>query len=113
MQTLETKRKYIVDFFLRKGLLINNDLLGYLGNEDNLSGVCKLIEKGHHKNIAVLNERIMDILGLEGQNLNWLELEKLGMMLEKKEAKTRTNCLSKFWEMKRIISKKKFAKSTK
>ena len=87
MQTLETKRKHIVDLFLRKGLLINNDLLEYLGNEDNLSGFCKLIEKGHHKNIAVLNEKIRDILGLEGQNLNWLELEKLGIMLEKKESK--------------------------
>jgi len=87
MQTLETKRKEIVDFFLKKGLLINNDLLEYLGNENNLSEFCKLIEKDHPENMTVLNEKIMGLLGLEGQKLNWLETEKLGVILEKRGSK--------------------------
>ena len=101
MQTLEDKRKNIVDFFLGKGLLINNDLLEYLSNDDNLSGFCKLIEKGHPKNIAVLNEKIMDMLDSEDQNLNWLELEKLGIMLEKKGSEDASK------SFKQILGKRK------
>ena len=84
MQTLETKRKDIVDFFLRKGLLVSNDLLEYLGNEGNLSEFCKLIERGYTKDITVLSEKIKDVLGPGSQKLNWLELEKLGVISEKK-----------------------------
>ena len=84
MQTLETKRKDIVDFFLRKGLLVSNDLLGYLGNDDNLSEFCKLIEQGYTEDLTVLSEKIKDILGPGSQNLNWLELEKMGVISEKK-----------------------------
>jgi len=85
MQTVETKRKDIVDFLLGKGLLISNDLLEYLDNADNLSGFCKLIEREDPKNITVLSEKIVDMLGREGQKLNWQELEGLGIMPKKEE----------------------------
>ena len=68
MQTLETKRKDIVDFFLRKGLLVSNDLLGYLGNDNNLSEFCKLIEQGYPEDITVLSEKIKEVLGPGSQN---------------------------------------------
>jgi len=84
MQTLDTKKKGIIDFFLKKGLLINSDLLTYLEDGDNLSEFSKLVNENNSKNIAVLNEKIKDLLGHE-DNLNWTELEKLKTISEKKK----------------------------
>ena len=51
---------------------------------DNLSEFSKLVNENNSKNIAVLNEKIKDLLGYEG-NLNWMELEKLKTISEKKK----------------------------
>jgi len=83
MQALETKKKDIIDFFLKKGLLINKDLLIYLEEGDNLSVFSKIVNKNNSKDIAVLSEKIKDLLDKE-QNLNWTELEKLKIISEKK-----------------------------
>lgn len=114
MQTVETKRKYIVDFFLRKGLLIDNGLLEYLGNENNLSGFCKLIEKDDTQNITVLSEKIRGMLGSEGQKLNWLELEKLSIILEKKSSKDRNKSFKQILEKgKSPIQEKNYQEDVK
>lgn len=85
MQTLETKKKGIVTFFLKKGLLVNSDLLNYLEDEKNLSNLAALVENTHHKDIMVLSEKIKCILGnKENSELNWLELEKIKAISEKK-----------------------------
>ena len=85
MQTIKTKRKDIVDFFLKKGLLINQDLLKHLEDEKNLSDFCKLIEGDNSRDVAVLSDKTRDLLGHE-QNLqlNWLELEKFKATSEKR-----------------------------
>ncbi len=83
MQTLEIKRKEIVNFFLKKGMLVSNDLLEHLDDEKNLSEFYKLIESSSVKDIAVLSEKIKDLLSHEEQ-LNWLELEKFKAISEKK-----------------------------
>ncbi|MCH8328766.1 MAG: DNA-directed DNA polymerase II small subunit [Nanoarchaeota archaeon] len=85
MQTTETKRKSIVNFFLKKGLLVSRDLLSYLEDEKNLSGFSRLIEGENSKNMAVLSDKIKDIFEC-GQNshLNWPELEKFKAASEKK-----------------------------
>ena len=62
MQTLETKRKDIVNFFLKKGMLVSNDLLECLGDEENLAEICKLVESKQSENIAVLNKKMKDLL---------------------------------------------------
>ncbi len=85
MQTIETKRKNIVEVFLKKGLLVNHDLLKYLENEKNLSEFCRLIEGESSKDMAVLSDKIKDLFGRE-QNLqlDWPELEKFKATSEKK-----------------------------
>jgi len=102
MQTLETKRKDIVDFFLKKGTLINNNTLEYFDSEDNLSEFCKLIKKKDHKNIVVFNQKITEILGLEDQNINWVELEKLSTIIGKNTTKHRYETSEPILENKKI-----------
>jgi len=82
MQTIESK-KNIINFFLEKGLLVNNELLEYLENEENLDKFSKLISDNTLKDITVLSEKIKDLLGYE-KSLNWTELEKLEVISEKK-----------------------------
>lgn len=85
MQTTETKRKNIVEFFLKKGLLVNQDLLSYLEDEKKLHEFSKLIESGDYKEMAVLNNNIKDILGNKQKlPLNWAEVEKAKAITEKK-----------------------------
>jgi DNA polymerase II small subunit len=62
MQTLETKRKDIVNFFLKKNMLVSGDLLGYLENEKNLSRFYKLIEDKKHENTTVLSKKIQELI---------------------------------------------------
>ena len=90
MQTLETKKKDIVNFFLKKGMLVSNDLLEHLENEKNLPEFYKLIEKKSSENIAVLSKKIKDILGcVQKPQLDWSELEKLEAISEKKGSESK------------------------
>jgi len=85
MQTLEAKKKDIVGFFLKKGVLVSNDLLKHLENEKNLSEISRLIENKSSKDMAVLSEKIKDFFGhKQNLDLNWLEIEKLKTISEKK-----------------------------
>ena len=85
MQTLETKKKDIVGFFLKKGMLISHDLLKYLEDEKNIHNFYKLIEGKPSRDITVLNKRIKEILEYKQDlNLDWHELEKSKAILEKK-----------------------------
>jgi|TARA_B100001971_G_C18212372_1_gene551572 DNA polymerase II small subunit len=83
MEVIETKRKDIVGFFLKKGLLLNHDLLKYLEDEENLSEFCSLIQGENFKNIAVFNKKIKDVFGSK-EKLNRAEVEKLQAISEKK-----------------------------
>ena len=83
MQTIETRKKDVVSFFLKKGLLVSNELLDYLGDEKNFSEFVKIIDKKQPENIAVLNERIKSFITRQ-QDLNWPEIEKLGAITERR-----------------------------
>tara|TARA_Y100000310_G_scaffold333952_1_gene412576 strand:+ start:1436 stop:3019 length:1584 start_codon:yes stop_codon:yes gene_type:complete len=84
MQELEAKRKDIVNFFLKKGLLINNNMLRMLEDEKNLSEFIKIIKGSSQKDMIVLNEKIKNIINKQTSDLNWTELEKLKVISEKK-----------------------------
>ena len=85
MQELETKKKDIVSFFLKKGLLLSSDLLKQLDNDPFFEEVSRLIDNTEHEEITVLNEKIKELLGQsESANLNWPELEKYDVISEKK-----------------------------
>ena len=83
MQALDTKKKDIINFFLKNGLLVSNDLLGYLEDEENLIEFSKLVKDESFKDITVLGEKVKELLGY-GKKLHWTELEKLKAIPEKK-----------------------------
>jgi len=82
MQTTETKKKDVVGFFLKKGLLINNELLEHLKDEKNFSEFVRIIDEAHSADITVLNDRIKSFIDRD-QNMNWPELEKLDAATER------------------------------
>ncbi len=102
MQTLETKRKDIVGLFLKKGLLINTDLLVQLEDEKNLSEIVKIFEGNSPKDITVLSEKIKDILGYKQDDLNWAELEKLKAISEKNGKIDNEKVLGQILERKKV-----------
>ena len=76
MQTTETRKKEIISFFLKKGLLVNNELLEYLRDEQKFSEFMGLVDKSKPENITVLNDKIESFIS-QRQDLNWVEFEKL------------------------------------
>jgi len=85
MQELETNRKDIVNFFLKKRILLNHDLLEQLENKKNFTDICKLIENNNSKNIIVLNKKIKELLTHPTiSQINWSELDRLKTISEKK-----------------------------
>ena len=89
MQTLESRKKDIVDFFFKKGLLINSRLLNYLEDENNFSDFTKVIESAESSKeiggIAVLSDKLKSLMLDSQENaLNWAEIEKLRAKSEKK-----------------------------
>jgi len=85
MQELETKKKDIVSFFLKKGLLLSSDLLNQLNNDKFFEELCNLIGSTGHEEITVINEKIKALLSQpQPEKLNWLEMEKYGVISEKK-----------------------------
>ncbi len=83
MQTAETRKKDIVGFFLKKGLLVNNELLEYLEDEKNFFEFTSIIDEGNSKNITVLNDKIEPFIS-KRQDIDWVELEKLEAVLERR-----------------------------
>ncbi|MBI2135005.1 DNA-directed DNA polymerase II small subunit [Candidatus Woesearchaeota archaeon] len=85
MQELEIKKKDIVSFFLKKGLLLSSELLKQLDNDKFLWEIQNLIEKTEHNEIIVLNKKISELLSQSGPaSLNWQELEKYEAISQKK-----------------------------
>ena len=85
MSQLETKKKDLVNFFLKKGLLLSHDILTHLENEGVFMEIMDIVEKGKHKDIAVLNEKIRDLLNQpQSTKLNWSEIEKYSILSEKR-----------------------------
>jgi len=84
MQTLEIKRKDIVNFFLKKGLLVSREFLKYLEEDKHLSEISRLVENTPQKNIAVLGSKTRQFLDKENREINWTELEKLMVVSQRK-----------------------------
>jgi len=92
MHKLDLKRKELVAFFLKKRVLVSQDFLEQLENKKVLSDMYKLVELNTLDNIAVLNEKIKELLNKPtNSKLNWEEIEKFNVISEKK--KTSSNNL--------------------
>ncbi|MBL7055529.1 DNA-directed DNA polymerase II small subunit [Candidatus Woesearchaeota archaeon] len=83
-QELKEKRKNIVTFFIKKGILVNKELLQKLDQKETFDEICKVIEEKNPKEITVLNEKIKEILQEQNPDTNWVELEKGKAISEKK-----------------------------
>jgi len=80
----ESKKKEIVSFFLEKGLLVTEDLLGALEDKESIEKIYSLISEEKSADILVLNNDIKKILckgnakGIIGK-----ELEKTAVLAQK------------------------------
>ena len=86
MQDVETQKKEIVNFFLKKGFLISHDFLLKLENEEFFSEVKEAISSKNPEELVVLSKEAKEILSL-GSDLNWPEFEKAEAISEKKGIK--------------------------
>ena len=83
MQTAETRKKDIVGFFLKKGLLVNHELLESLGDEKKFFEFAGIIDKKVPENITVLDDKINPLTG-KSQDLGLVDLEGLESVSGKK-----------------------------
>src|SRR3989339_107289 len=83
MQTAETRKKDIVEFFLKKGLLVNHELLESLGDEKKFFEFAGIIDERVPENITVLNGNIEPLIS-KSEGLGLAELEKLEAVPEKR-----------------------------
>lgn len=67
MQTPETEKKDIVNFFLKKGLLINGELLEYLRGGKKFSEFVNLMDKKYPENVTVLNDKLEAMAEIKGE----------------------------------------------
>lgn len=84
MQALLSK-KDMVSFFLKKGLLVNSELLSFLEDQSNFDEFVKIIQSPASKEITVLNSKVKSFIAGEGNDsLNWAEIEKIMAKSERK-----------------------------
>lgn len=79
-----TQKKQVVDFFLKKEILLSSDILGAL-NEQDLNSIHELItSKIKSTHFLFLNKDLNDALKhLSHIDINWQDLEKSKALLEK------------------------------
>ena len=59
---LNKKKKEIVSFFLKKNLLVTEDLLHALDSEENIDEIYALVSKADPSNLLIINNDIKDII---------------------------------------------------
>jgi len=84
MQKLGTKKKEIVDFFIKKGVLLSQELLSQFEEED-ISEIFKFGKEESLQKITVLNKKTRETIKPTSNSIiNWQELEKLNTITKKK-----------------------------
>ena len=83
METI-TKKKQAVDFFIKKDILLSQDILEIL-NEKDFESIHTLIkDKIKSPSFLLLNKDLTEALkNLSNIDINWFELEKSKALLEK------------------------------
>lgn len=56
------KKKEIVSFFIKKGMLVTEDLISSLENEENLENIFKVISRNKEADLVVLNKDLKNLL---------------------------------------------------
>jgi DNA polymerase II small subunit len=99
MQESQTKRKDLVGLFLKKGVLLSQDLLEHLDNEKAVSEIRNLLGQISSSGITVLDEKSKAFLARNKEPLlNWPEMEKLKTLSERKQTKEHHELFSRILE---------------
>ena len=80
-----SKRKEIIDFFLKKNILLSSDILGALDEKIDASQLhSQISEKINTDGFLILNKDIISLLGKSMKaDINWGDLEKTRALTEK------------------------------
>ena len=81
---LFSKKKEIVELFMKKGVLVSSEILTELEDESKVLKIYDAISKISSEGLAVLGgstESLMSILNID--NINWLELDRSKVLVEK------------------------------
>ncbi len=110
---MERKRE-IVDFFIRNGVLINNELLAKLDEPQSLEKFKRIIDKINSSDLMVINEDIEKLLLGENSlgQINWVEMEQSRAFSEKGKANT-YNQFVEFISKERDLPEQKAGESDK
>ncbi len=80
----ESKKKEVVAFLLKKGVLLGPDLLEQLDDEQSLTKIYDIISKKFSDDVLVFGKDTNTILSsIHIDGINWLELERSKVMSEK------------------------------
>ncbi len=78
------QRREIVEFFLKKNLLLSSDVVDLFAKEDLEATYKRIMDNIKSQEILVLNKDLNDAIGKLAQiDINWLDLEKARALLEK------------------------------
>src|SRR3989338_10064215 len=81
---LFSKKKEIVELFMKKGVFVSSEILTELEDESKVLKIYDAVSKISPEGLAVLGgstESLMSILNID--NINWLELDRSKVLVEK------------------------------
>src|SRR3989338_9391887 len=81
-QELTSKKKEVVDYLLKKGVLISSELINQLNDESKIQTLYSEIQTSS-TGALVINEDTQKLTTSQINNINWTEVEKSKVMLEK------------------------------
>src|SRR3989338_1106797 len=81
-QELISKKKKVVDYLLKKGVLISSELINQLSDESKIQTLYSQIQDSS-EGVMVINEDTQKLTINQINNINWTEIEKSKVMLEK------------------------------
>jgi len=82
----DEKKRKIVDFFLKKGVLVTADFIEEI-EKRGVDEISKQIESGQLSQVLLLSKEINQVIEKQGDSLNWEEIDKLKALTEKKKNK--------------------------
>ena len=85
MMELDQKKKEIVQFFIKKNILIDADMLKRLENEENINKLYNLLSSKTNEELLIIGEEILQLLDKDLSDVNWKEFDKSKAVLEKKK----------------------------
>lgn len=103
-EELITKKKEIVNKFLKRGILLSSELLNNIKESPNLEDVYQNLLKNMPEEAAIINADLQTLLRKE-KEINWTDLEKAKAMEEKGKSTTYSSTVDILTKEKEIKEK--------